>query len=76
MKAFEEWLRKQSAVEDSSCTIPSKSRLISEEIWAEKGWRAALEWAKTQRSAGMEEDGSISVCDWVTIDRINEELNS
>lgn len=42
---------------------------------AEDGWKAALEWALTQRSAGWEEDGTISCCNFIFTDVIKEELN-
>ena len=44
MKAFEEWLKTQPAVEHDSNTIPSAQTIAREDRWAEKGWKAALKW--------------------------------
>lgn len=69
MKAFEEWNEKYKK-------LKNLTKLDETEAVRYDTWRAALEWTKTQRSKGMEEDGSISVCDWVMIRTIEEELNS
>lgn len=37
-------------------------------------WRAALEWVISQRSAGIEEDGTVSYCDFVFTRVIKDEL--
>jgi hypothetical protein len=65
MKAFEEWQEKAL----KNYLSPNVS------LGAEMGWEAALEWVLTQRTTGIEEDGSISYCNYVSLDVIKEELN-
>ena len=63
MREFEKWL-------------DNKSYSQAEERIAESSWKAALAWALTQRTSGIEEDGTISYCNYVSLDRLKEELNA
>ena len=65
MKAFEEWLKTIESDYFYTC---------SKEYLAERAWKAALEWALTQRASGIEEDGSISTSSIIFDRDIREEL--
>lgn len=70
MKAFEDWYEKVGIDLSDDC-LQRLPKGLGMEVW-----KAALKWTKTQCAAGLEEDGSVRVCGWATIDRINEELEN
>ena len=64
MKGFEKWY------------LPDKDIYINEYEMQKRAWKAALEWAISQRTSGIEEDGTISYCNYVSLDRLEEELGN
>ena len=60
MKAFEEYSKNLSGGRD--------------QILRRSAWRACCLFWLTQNTKGIEEDGSISQCNFVSLDRVREEL--
>ena len=69
MNEFEKWYKKDREFFESGRTFQEENK-----YHMSQGWKAALEWALTNRISGIENDGTISYMDWIDDGAIKQEL--